>query len=58
MNTRAPTVRVRDGYIAGAGARITANLNSRSGKWLRTAVKDMAAATVGDWKEWKKSRPS
>jgi len=42
----------------GASARITANLNSRSGKWLRTAVKEMAAATVGDWKEWKKSRPS
>jgi hypothetical protein len=28
------------------------------GKWLRTAVKDMAAATIGDGKEWKKSRPS
>jgi hypothetical protein len=42
---------------AGAGARIVADLN-RSGKWLRTAVKAMAAATIGDWKEWKKSQPS
>lgn len=41
-----------------AGARIVADLNKRSAKWLRTAVKDMAAATIGDWKEWKKSRPS
>ena len=39
-----------------AAARIAADLNSRSGKWLRTAVKDMAAATIGDWKEWKKSQ--
>jgi uncharacterized protein (DUF2252 family) len=43
---------------ARAAARIVADLNSRSGKWLRTAVKDMAAATIGDWKEWRKSRPS
>ena len=42
---------------AKAAARITADLNSRSGKWLRTAVKDMAAATIGDWKAWKKSQP-
>ena len=41
---------------ARAGARITADLNSRSGKWLRKAIKDMAAATIGDWKEWKKSQ--
>ena len=41
-----------------AAARIVADLNSRSGKWLRTAVKDMAAATIGDWKEWKKSQRS
>ena len=41
-----------------AAARITADLNSRSGKWLRTAVKDMAAGTLGDWKEWKKSQPA
>jgi hypothetical protein len=39
-------------------ARIVADLNSRSGKSLRTAVKDMAAATIGDWKEWRKSQPS
>ena len=41
-----------------AAARIAADLNTRSGKWLRTAVKDLAAATIADWKEWKKSRPS
>jgi hypothetical protein len=41
---------------AGAAARITADLNKRSGKWLRTAVKDMATAIIGDWKEWKKSQ--
>jgi len=40
---------------ARAAARIVADLNNRSGKWLRTAVKDMAAATIGDWKDWKKS---
>jgi hypothetical protein len=40
-----------------AAARIAADLNSRSGKWLRTAVRDMASATIGDWKEWKKSQP-
>jgi hypothetical protein len=34
---------------ARARARIIADLNSRSGKWLRMAVKDMAAATIGDW---------
>ena len=39
-----------------AAARIAADLNRRSGKWLRTAVKDMAAATVSDWKKWRKSR--
>jgi hypothetical protein len=39
-----------------AAARIAADLNSRSGKWLRTAVKDMSAATIGDWKEWKESQ--
>ena len=43
---------------AGAGARIVADLDHRSGKWLRTAVKDMAAATIADWQEWKKSRSS
>jgi hypothetical protein len=43
---------------ARAAARIVADLDKRSGKCLRTAVKDMAAATIGDWKEWKKSRPS
>ena len=43
----------------GAAGRIVAGLNRRSGKWLRTAVKDMAAATSGDWKAGRKSqRPS
>jgi uncharacterized protein (DUF2252 family) len=42
---------------ARAGARIVADLNSRSGKWLRTAVKEMAAATIGDWKQWNESQP-
>jgi hypothetical protein len=41
-----------------AGARIVADLNSRSGKWLRKAVKDMAAVTIADWKDWKKSQTS
>jgi hypothetical protein len=40
-----------------AAARILTDLNSRSSKWLRTAVKHMAAVTLSDWKEWKKSRP-
>jgi uncharacterized protein (DUF2252 family) len=31
-----------------AAMRIAADLKSRSSKWLRTAVKDMAAATVSD----------
>src|SRR5580692_9680501 len=42
---------------ARAATRIIADLNSRSGKWLRTAVKDMAAATIGDWKQWRRSQP-
>ena len=41
-----------------AGARIFADLNSRSSKWLRTAAKDMAAITLADWKDWKKSQTS
>ena len=40
-----------------AAALIAADLNRRSGNWLRTAVKDMAAAIIGDWKEWKESQP-
>jgi hypothetical protein len=43
---------------ARAAAQIVADLNRRSGKWLRTAVKNMAAATIDDWNEWKKSQPS
>jgi uncharacterized protein (DUF2252 family) len=41
-----------------AAGRIIADINKRSGKWMRTAVKDMAAATIDEWKEWKKSRRS
>jgi hypothetical protein len=41
---------------ARAGARISADLQSRSRKWLRTAVKDVAAATIVDLKAWKKSQ--
>jgi hypothetical protein len=29
---------------------------NRLRKWLRTEVKDMAATTIGDWKEWKNPR--
>jgi len=39
-----------------ATRRIIADLNKRSGKSLRAAVKDMAAKTIKDWNEWKKSR--
>ena len=42
---------------ARAAPRIAADLNRRSGKWLRTAIKDMTEATIDDWKEWKKSKP-
>jgi hypothetical protein len=38
-----------------AATRIAADLKTRSSKWLRTAVKEMAAAITTDWKEWKKS---
>jgi hypothetical protein len=43
---------------SGSAARILADLDKRRSKWLRTAAKDMAAATISDWKEWKKSRAS
>lgn len=39
-----------------AAARILADLNGRSSKWLGTAVQDMAAATISDWKVWKNKR--
>jgi hypothetical protein len=51
------TANVHLGYPR-AGARIIADLNNRSGKWLRTAAKDMADATIADWKDWKKSQAS
>jgi uncharacterized protein (DUF2252 family) len=38
-----------------ARKRIIAHLKSRSSKWLRAAVKDMARATINDWKKWKKA---
>jgi hypothetical protein len=38
-----------------ASKRVITGLKTRSEKWLRTAVKDMAKATVHDWKEWKHS---
>jgi hypothetical protein len=38
-----------------ATKRIVADLNSRSGKWLRIAAKDMATTTITDWNEWKKA---
>lgn len=42
-----------------ATKRILRNLDSRSGKRLRAAVRDMARTTIRDWKEWKKTqRPS
>ena len=51
------TANVHVGTSRAAG-RIIADLNKRSGKWLRTAVRDMAATTIEDWKKWKKSRRS
>ena len=41
-----------------ATQRIIADLKSRSGKWLRAAVKDMARTTIGHWNEWKKAQRS
>lgn len=38
-----------------AAARITADLNKRTGKRLREAVSDMVTATFDDWKTWKKA---
>jgi hypothetical protein len=38
-----------------ANQRIIVDLKNRPGKWLRGAAKDMARATVDDWKEWKKA---
>jgi len=38
-----------------ATKRIMADLKRRPGKWLRSAVRDMAETTIGDWKDWKKS---
>lgn len=51
------TANVHQGARPTAGS-VIADLNCRSGKWLRSSVKDMAAATIDDWKEWKKSRRS
>jgi uncharacterized protein (DUF2252 family) len=38
-----------------ARQRIIVDVKHRPGKWLRTAVKDMARATINDWNEWKKT---
>jgi uncharacterized protein (DUF2252 family) len=40
---------------ARAADRIMADLDNRSGKWLSGTAKNMAAATVMDWKDWKKA---
>ena len=40
---------------ARARERILADLKKRPGKWLRSAVKNMAGAVIGDWKVWKKA---
>jgi uncharacterized protein (DUF2252 family) len=39
----------------GASERIITDLKTRSEKWLRSAVKEMAKATIDDWREWKHS---
>jgi len=39
-----------------SAARITADLKNRPRKWLRTAVRNMAVATIRDWKQWRKSQ--
>jgi hypothetical protein len=39
---------------ARAPARIAADLNSRSGKWVRTGRQGHGTATVSDWEKWKK----
>jgi hypothetical protein len=36
--------------------RILDELKRSSSKWLRSAVKAMAMATIDDWKEWKKAK--
>jgi hypothetical protein len=48
-------VHVGTNRVAG---RIIADLKKRSGKMLREAVKKMVAATLEDWKEWKKVHSS
>jgi hypothetical protein len=35
--------------------RILADLARRPGKWLRSAVKEMAKGTINDWRAWKKA---
>jgi hypothetical protein len=41
---------------AHASNRILDDLKKSSGKWLRSAVKDMAKTTIDGWNEWKKAR--
>jgi Uncharacterized protein conserved in bacteria (DUF2252) len=40
---------------APSSKRILDDLNRRSAKWLKTAVKEMAHAMIADWKTWKKA---
>jgi Uncharacterized protein conserved in bacteria (DUF2252) len=35
--------------------RILSDVKKRPGKWLQSAVKNMAGAVIDDWKEWKKA---
>jgi hypothetical protein len=49
------TANVHLGTTRAAG-RVIAHLDGCTDKCLRTAVKAMAAATIDDWKKWKKSR--
>jgi hypothetical protein len=38
-----------------ATPQVIADLKNRPGNWLRTAVKDMASATIRDWDKWAKA---
>jgi hypothetical protein len=38
----------------GAAPRILRDLDGRKAKWLRRATASMTAATLVDWKDWRK----
>jgi hypothetical protein len=40
----------------GAAKRILANVDRLTGKQLRAGIENMAATTIKEWKEWKKTR--